>query len=182
MYHAASIEQIGKQMDRLLPIIAAALTRAAEEAVENDPDYQACCERREELQAQLQAAQPAWSDKRPSAPGGYWKRTEFGDEVVMIKEPLPGRFVVGTYKKPLEECADWQFSTQIPLPREASMMQHTKETLLKRRDQLICEIEQIFTDAEHWNLCVRASHEEPINPDPDGELRRMLSGLRKGQP
>lgn len=67
------------------------------------------------------------------------------------------------------------------------MTQHTKETftkesLLKRRDQLICEIEQIFTDAEHWNLCVRASHEEPINPDPDGELRRMLSGLRKGQP
>ena len=33
MYHAGTVEQIGHQMDRLLPLIAAALTRAAEEAV-----------------------------------------------------------------------------------------------------------------------------------------------------
>lgn len=54
----------------------------------------------------------------------------------------------------------------------------TKESLMKRRVRLAHEIEQIFIDAEHWNQCVRQSSEAPIDPDPDGELRRILNALR----
>lgn len=61
-------------------------------------------------------------------------------------------------------------------------MTHMRESLLKRRDKLAHEIEQIFLDAEHWNTCVRKSHEAPIDPDPDGELKRILVSLRKVSP
>lgn len=58
-------------------------------------------------------------------------------------------------------------------------MEHTRESLLKRRKDLAREIEQIFLDAEHWNTSVRKIDEAPIDPDPDGELKRMLASLRK---
>lgn len=57
-------------------------------------------------------------------------------------------------------------------------MEHTKESLLKRRENLAREIEQIFLDAEHWNTCVRKTSEAPIDPDPDGDLKSMLARLR----
>ena len=41
---------------------------------------------------------------------------------------------------------------------------------------LLCnEINQIFLDADHWNNI--HPDEEPINPDPDGKLKRMLRAL-----
>ena len=61
------------------------------------------------------------------------------------------------------------------------MERHTKESLLKRRDRLAHEIEQIFIDAEHWNECVRQGHEDPIDPDPDGALMRLLASLQEAQ-
>lgn len=59
-------------------------------------------------------------------------------------------------------------------------MAHTKESLLERKKNLIAEIEQIFVDAEHWNSSVRAEHEDPIDPDPDGTLGALWASLRKG--
>ena len=44
------------------------------------------------------------------------------------------------------------------------MSEITKESLLKRRERLAHDIEQIFIDAEHWNECVRSSSEDPIDP------------------
>jgi hypothetical protein len=41
---------------------------------------------------------------------------------------------------------------------------------LKRDD-----VRQIFIDVEHWNA--QHPHEQPIDPDPDGALRRLLDGL-----
>lgn len=57
-------------------------------------------------------------------------------------------------------------------------MERTKESLLKRREKLIHDIEQIFLDAEHWNTCVRQPDEALIDPDPDGVLRKMLATLK----
>ena len=50
----------------------------------------------------------------------------------------------------------------------------------ERIEKTLAEIELLFLDAEHWNQ----SHpdEEPIDCDPDGELKRLqwrLSGMFK---
>jgi len=40
-----------------------------------------------------------------------------------------------------------------------------------RAKKQLAEIEQFFNDIDHWN---NMHPEEKINPDPDGQLRRML--------
>lgn len=62
------------------------------------------------------------------------------------------------------------------------MGEMTKESLLRRRSRLAHDIEQIFIDAQHWNECVRETHEAPIDPDPDGELKRILEALKQVRP
>ena len=47
---------------------------------------------------------------------------------------------------------------------------------IERTIMLRQEIAQIFIDAAHWNECVRKPDEQPIDPDPDGELRRIAAG------
>lgn len=42
------------------------------------------------------------------------------------------------------------------------------------------EIHQIFVDTESWNDNARQPDEDPIDPDPDGELSRILQGLNRG--
>lgn len=39
------------------------------------------------------------------------------------------------------------------------------------------EIRQIFIDVASWNDNVRAPGEDPIDPDPDGSLQRILDGI-----
>lgn len=39
------------------------------------------------------------------------------------------------------------------------------------------KIEELFVDAAYWNEHVRQPTEEPIDPDPDGVLRRLADGL-----
>lgn len=53
--------------------------------------------------------------------------------------------------------------------------------LVARARKLRADIEQIFTDAASWNDNSRARKNgaAPINPDPDGSLRRMAEGLDK---
>jgi hypothetical protein len=50
-----------------------------------------------------------------------------------------------------------------------------RQAIIKKARNIRKEIAQIFLDAEHWN----GTHpnEEPINPDPDGQLKRMTQGL-----
>lgn len=52
-----------------------------------------------------------------------------------------------------------------------------RDALIQRAKRLRTEIKQIFADAEHWNTHVRTRFEKLIDPDPDGELARMASGL-----
>jgi hypothetical protein len=47
----------------------------------------------------------------------------------------------------------------------------TKLSLLERLARTVCNIDDIFTTAEHWNDNVRKEGEEPIDPDPDGQLK-----------
>ena len=46
--------------------------------------------------------------------------------------------------------------------------------LIERTIMARQEIAQLFLDVEHWN-CVRKPDEQPIDPDPDGDLRRIAA-------
>ena len=46
-----------------------------------------------------------------------------------------------------------------------------RATLIARTINHIAEVRQYFADIDHWNTCVRKSHEALIDPDPDGTLR-----------
>jgi len=54
-----------------------------------------------------------------------------------------------------------------------------RQAFVQRMRELRMDIEQIFIDAASWNenSTARKNGAEAINPDPDGELRRMADGL-----
>lgn len=54
----------------------------------------------------------------------------------------------------------------------------TRQGLIDEARRIRKEIEQIFLDAEHWNLI--HPEENPIDPDPDGTLVRMAKGIDEG--
>lgn len=54
-------------------------------------------------------------------------------------------------------------------------MDERREVFLKRKLHLRREIQSIFDDAYHWNLA--HMYEDPIDPDPDGELRLLAQEL-----
>lgn len=47
----------------------------------------------------------------------------------------------------------------------------TKRSLMLDLVNVVCDIEQMFLDAMHWNF--HNPTERPINPDPDGELAKV---------
>lgn len=49
--------------------------------------------------------------------------------------------------------------------------------VIERAKRLRVEIGEIFRDAEHWNKNVRVLGEQPIDPDPDGQLRAIIKGI-----
>lgn len=56
-------------------------------------------------------------------------------------------------------------------------MNAERRRLIARAVRLRAEIQQTFTDAASWNDNVRKPDEEPINPDPFGEMRRLLAAI-----
>lgn len=52
-----------------------------------------------------------------------------------------------------------------------------RRSLVERTRKLRQEIEQIFIDTAYWNENVRPEGVEPIDPDPDGQLKRAAQGL-----
>lgn len=56
-------------------------------------------------------------------------------------------------------------------------VKRNRARLVERARVLRGEIEQTFTDCAYWNDNVRKADEAPIDPDPDGRLRRMADGL-----
>ena len=62
--------------------------------------------------------------------------------------------------------------------RDKRLEEAMKSPELTERAKLIRdEIEQIFTDATCWNENHRTPEEVPIDPDPDGELKRAAEAL-----
>jgi len=53
------------------------------------------------------------------------------------------------------------------------MPPQVRDRFIDRAQRIRMEIEQIFRDVDHWNR-IRAPHEGPIDPDPDGSLARAL--------
>jgi hypothetical protein len=56
----------------------------------------------------------------------------------------------------------------------------------KGRDEIIAEVRrqraeiaQYFTDVEHWNTHCRKPHEAVIDPDPDGQMKKIAEALDK---
>jgi hypothetical protein len=57
-------------------------------------------------------------------------------------------------------------------------VQHlTRASLTQRARDLRAEIEQMFTDAASWNDNARPPGVAPLNPDPDGQMRRIADEL-----
>lgn len=52
---------------------------------------------------------------------------------------------------------------------------HQRGILVENMRHMRGEIEKIFIDAAHWSRL--HPDEEPIDPDPDGELRRIADAL-----
>lgn len=52
-----------------------------------------------------------------------------------------------------------------------------REELINRAKKQRAEILQLFSDAEHWNNTHTVF--ERVDPDPDGQLKRILSGLNQ---
>lgn len=53
----------------------------------------------------------------------------------------------------------------------------TRAEILVNFRSLRREIEQMFIDCASWNENVRMPHEDPIDPDPDGRMRRLVQAI-----
>ena len=58
-----------------------------------------------------------------------------------------------------------------------SLRKAERASLISRARTLRAGIQQIFTDAESWNDNARRPDEEPVDPDPFGEMRRLLAAI-----
>ncbi|MFN3075357.1 MAG: hypothetical protein ABT940_00470 [Alphaproteobacteria bacterium] len=104
-------------------LIAAALTRAAEEAHEAhvwEVSPAMAQAKIDQLNAQLQAAQPVWSKDKPTVAGFYFWRVGPRDEdieICCVHDDLQSvLFFEGEWAMVNVECGEW---AKIPLPREA---------------------------------------------------------------
>ena len=53
----------------------------------------------------------------------------------------------------------------------------SRDSIILRARKLRAGIAQIFADAEHWNRVNVPWKGQAIDPDPDGQLKRIASGL-----
>ena len=56
-------------------------------------------------------------------------------------------------------------------------MSNERAEIIGRARKLRAEIAQTFADAEHWNSRHVPWKGKPIDPDPDGQLKRIADGL-----
>lgn len=53
----------------------------------------------------------------------------------------------------------------------------TRLQIINEAKRIRAEYQQIICDTEYWNTQVRKEHEPPIDPDPDGELKRTIERI-----
>lgn len=75
----------------------------------------------------------------------------------------------------------WRTMRRVTTPLDLHDRQTGRDRMLARGMRLRLEIEQIFIDCAAWNDNSEARQEgaEPIDPDPDGQMRRIADGLDK---
>ena len=73
----------------------------------------------DEKDAKLASLTLTWTRERPTVAGGYWVRRTIGDDTYIEVMNVEELGCIGPYRKPLSECAGWEFAGPIPLPREA---------------------------------------------------------------
>jgi hypothetical protein len=61
----------------------------------------------------------------------------------------------------------------------ASIGSNSRAAIIDRARTMRTEIAQIFADAERWNRVNVPWKGGPIDPDPDGKLKRLAEGLDK---
>jgi hypothetical protein len=52
-----------------------------------------------------------------------------------------------------------------------------RSSIIARAVAMRAEIQQLFDDAAHWNRVHVPWKGQPIEPDPDGRLRRIADGI-----
>ena len=52
-----------------------------------------------------------------------------------------------------------------------------RSSIIARAVAMRAEIQQLFDDAAHWNRVHAPWKGKPIDPDPDGQLRRIADGI-----
>lgn len=61
------------------------------------------------------------------------------------------------------------------IPDDLQSQPQTRAQLVARMRKLRQDIDDIFSDAEHWNRI--HPNEEPIDPDPDGLMGKIAAAL-----
>lgn len=56
-------------------------------------------------------------------------------------------------------------------PADAAERTRLIQRAIRKRD----ELKAYFATVEHWNTSVRKPNEEAIDPDPDGQMQRILT-------
>lgn len=59
-------------------------------------------------------------------------------------------------------------------------MASDRTLIIARMKILRLDIKQYFDDVNHWNIFIRKEGEERIEPDPRGELTKLLKALDDG--
>jgi len=57
------------------------------------------------------------------------------------------------------------------------MADRQRAAILEHLRDMRREVEQIFTDAASWNENARAPGEPAVDPDPCGDMRRLLASI-----
>jgi hypothetical protein len=90
-------------------------------------------------------------------------------------------FLIGCIERLRKERRRWTARLRwlrLPPLAEARGLRRNSDELLKENLRIQLEIEQQFIDANSWNRNVRKKGEQPIDPDPDGELAREYFHLK----
>lgn len=53
----------------------------------------------------------------------------------------------------------------------------SRQEILDNFRSLRKDVEQMFIDCDHWNRYVRLPHEDVMDPDPGGRLRRLVRAI-----
>lgn len=56
-------------------------------------------------------------------------------------------------------------------------MSKSRKEIVDEARRIRKEISQIFIDVAHWNNNVRTAFEQPVDPDPDGQLARIAASI-----